>query len=233
MQAGHSTEEGLSYEDAEETIAEEERIGLASTVFACAIPAPLSSVAEEVRNGDGATRAAPKGTGDIFRRACEQGNVAQIQEMLTLYGDSPIVHELDDSGKTPVYLCAAYGKVEALQVLLAAGLDATYANDGGFSPLTIAVINQHAACVELLKLHGAKLLPSWLSIVPCAESILGHYFVGCFFCSCPFVVHIIGHLLCRHICYRNSNRSDYVASSAAVSVPGVGVSMPPAAYIHR
>jgi len=57
MESGYTTEEGLSYEDAEETIAEEERIGLAvieeedglvsssdsespSTVFACAIPAP-------------------------------------------------------------------------------------------------------------------------------------------------------------------------------------------------
>jgi ankyrin repeat protein len=81
--------------------------------------------------------------GDIFRRHCEQGNVAQIQEMLTTFGDSPVVNELDDLGKSPVFLCAAYGKAEALQVLLSAGLDATYANDGGFSPLTIEIGRAH------------------------------------------------------------------------------------------
>ena len=211
-----------------------ERVAL---VIACAIP---TRSPEEERDwvdrsqgpagerGEGAaTRAVPKGMGDIFRRHCEQGNVAQIQEMLTTFGDSPVVNEVDEFGKSPIFLCAAYGKAEALQVLLAAGLDATYANDGGFSPLTIAMLNQHEDCVALLKHHGAKVLPGWLSLIPCAELILGHYFVGCFLCSCPFVLHIIGHLFCRHVCHRNPNRANSVTYSTVVTVTGVVTSIPP------
>lgn len=150
---------------------------------------------------------APPGAGDVIRTAAAMGDVAILRDLAVRWRDDSVWLEVDELGRTYCFLAACYGQTEALGLLLDMGCDFNFPNDGGFSPLFVALTHNHHEAVDMLRAHGAQLHPVWLRCLPCAESALSSCFVGCFVCFVPFAVSTVAHLLCRKMCCRRGTHT--------------------------
>jgi hypothetical protein len=68
----------------------------------------------------------------LFERAAQRGWHRRLREVLHAIGD---VHAVDRQGRTLLMIAAAYGRIEAVQLLLDAGADVHVADSQGMTPL--------------------------------------------------------------------------------------------------
>jgi uncharacterized protein len=89
----------------------------------------------------------------IVRDSSERDDAAMIELLLANGAD---VHKLAKGGKlTALDLAALHGNVQCAKVLIAAGVNVNYADSTGITCLYMAIIEKHAAVVQLLLEHGA------------------------------------------------------------------------------
>jgi ankyrin repeat protein len=62
----------------------------------------------------------------------------------------------DDSGATPLYQAAAWGRLETVDLLLRRGARAGIPNGEGRTPLQAAIANGHAATAERLRVEAGE-----------------------------------------------------------------------------
>lgn len=167
---------------------------------------------------------APRGTGDVIRTAASMGDLATLRSLSSRWRDDVAFLELDEYGRTVCFMAAFYGQTEALALLIEAGCDFNSPNDGGYSPLFVALCRNHAQSVNLLRIHGAELFPAWLRCLPCAESVLSNQFLCCFVCSAPLALSTVAHLLCRKLCCR---RGTHTRLQQALVSPPPSPPLPP------
>ncbi|XP_041911080.1 ankyrin repeat domain-containing protein 7-like [Arvicola amphibius] len=88
-----------------------------------------------------------------IHRAASEGDVKRLQKMICLGKHS--VHDRDFKQRTALHFACAYGKVEAVSVLLRNNCDIDAVDRNSITPLMKAVQNWTYGCVHTLLKHGA------------------------------------------------------------------------------
>lgn len=121
-----------------------------------------------------------------FHEAAKRGDIKVVQEFLSkkqpidtqdLKGITPLGYAIganriaivkllldnranpfsvDSSGNSGLHYAAGYGRKELSEYMLKMGVSAAQPNAQGQTPLTVAQINKHTACIQLLQAQGAK-----------------------------------------------------------------------------
>jgi len=161
--------------------------GVTSTSFignigACTMPVP-------------AVLLAPRDTSERLRVAAATNDVSTVRLILEAWGgNSEVVNEPDEHGKTAVWFAANYGHLRPLELLILYGADVTEANNGGIGPLYVAALGKHWGCYELLERQDASIRPGWMAIFKPCKSCLPLSAAMC--CPC-LVLHTICHSFVR------------------------------------
>ena len=87
-------------------------------------------------------------------KACEEGNIEQVNDLLKAGADSKQTNEY----ATPVLNFAVYqGHSEIVELLLKAGADPKQADVNGLLPIHLPIHNGHLKIVKLLKTYENKI----------------------------------------------------------------------------
>jgi ankyrin repeat protein len=97
--------------------------------------------------------AASAGAAQRVHNAAADGNVAQLQAVLSCDGD--LVHATDHMGATPLHLAALEGHIDVVELLLREGSPPNATEAHGLTPLHYAVLRGQETIVSLLLAAGA------------------------------------------------------------------------------
>ena len=100
---------------------------------------------------------APEGMGALIFAAASSGDFPALKDMAEKWRGNEVLNWADEYGTTPLMWVSSVGNVEAVRVLVAAGVDTNRVDHKGWSALMFASVDGRPDVVRLLLVAGAEI----------------------------------------------------------------------------